>query len=50
MTYLLRDVDDDTWTRVRARAKGDGLTIRAVILLLLAAYARGGISLSARLR
>ena len=50
MTYLLRDVDDDIWARVRERAKGDGLTIRAVILLLLNAYAHGRISVGARLR
>jgi len=49
MTYLLRDVDDDTWGRVRDRARVDGLSIRAVILLLLHAYASGRISVGARL-
>lgn len=39
--YLLRDIDRAEWTRARARAAKDGLTLRTVLLLLIKGYADG---------
>lgn len=39
--YLLRNVDDELWLRVRAMAIADGVRIRALIIRLLRAYAEG---------
>lgn len=41
MTYLLRDIDQDTWTRVKAQAKTDKMTAKDVLLELVKAYASG---------
>ncbi len=46
-TYLLRDLDDQMWERVRARAKQDGATIKDVLLALIVAYADERVSVTA---
>ncbi len=50
MTYLLRDIDEKLWKRVKARAEGDGLSLRMLIVLLLRAYADGDVSIKASQR
>jgi plasmid stability protein len=42
-TYLLRDVADDLWKRVKVRAAREELSIREVILQLLTYYAKHGL-------
>jgi len=46
MTYLLRDIDPDTWTRVKAQAKADNMTAKDVMLELIKAYASGEVIIS----
>lgn len=46
-TYLLRDIDDRLWRKVRERAKADGHSVRGLILQLLKAYASGRVTLIA---
>lgn len=41
--YLLRDIPDDLWVRVKARAEREGHRIRWVILKLLGRYADEGL-------
>ena len=43
MTYLLRDIDDDLWARVKTRAARERISVRDVILRLLKAWVRGQI-------
>lgn len=43
MTYLLRHIDGRLWARVKARAKREGRTLRAVLLLLLRRYSERGL-------
>lgn len=38
--YVLRDVNDELWKRVKVKAAQDGKPIRTVILELLTKYAR----------
>lgn len=47
-TYMLRlnEPELPLWARVTARAKQDGLPLRALLLALLEAYANGTISLT----
>ena len=45
-TYLLRDLDNDVWERVRARAKQDNATIKDVLLALIVGYADARISVT----
>lgn len=45
-TYLLRDLDNDVWERMRARAKQDGATIKDVLLALIVGYADARISVT----
>jgi hypothetical protein len=40
VTYLLRDIPPDLWRQVKAKAAIEGVTVRAVILRMLEAYAR----------
>lgn len=40
--YLLRDLDEDLWRQVRARAAGEGRSVRFVLMALLKAYANHG--------
>jgi len=40
--YLLRAVPTTLWLRVKARAAGEGRTVRAVVLRLLERYVREG--------
>jgi hypothetical protein len=42
-TYLLRNVPDELWEQVKAKADSDGLDARTVILLLLKHYAEHGL-------
>lgn len=41
--FILRDVDDEVWARVKAKAKSEGRTLRGLILWLLAKYLEGKI-------
>jgi hypothetical protein len=41
MDYILRDVPDEIWRKVKARAALEGMTIRGVIVALLKEYAAG---------
>jgi hypothetical protein len=43
IAYLLRDIDDNLWARVKARAKADGHNMRWVLLRLLQAYDERGL-------
>lgn len=47
MNYLLRGIDEDVWQRAKARASVDGITMRGLIMLLVAAYAEGRVKLLA---
>lgn len=38
--YILRDVDDALWKRVKVKAASDGKPIRTVLLELLTKYAK----------
>jgi len=40
MNYLLRDVDAVLWRKVKVKAARDGQSVRAVLLALLAQYAK----------
>lgn len=42
-TYLLRDVADDLWKRVKVRAARDEMSIRDVLIRLLTYYAKHGL-------
>jgi hypothetical protein len=44
LTYLLRDIDAEMWTRFRERAAADGFTARALLLYLARAYADGDVT------
>ena len=46
MTYLLRDIDQDIWARVKAQAKADNMTAKDVMLELVKAYASGEVIIS----
>lgn len=41
-SYLLREIPDTLWSRVKARAAGEGRSLRYVVLRLLGDYARRG--------
>lgn len=41
-TYLLRNIPDDLWIRVKRRAAREGRPLRFVIVKLLERYARDG--------
>lgn len=41
--FLLRDIPDDLWIRVKRRAAQEGRSLRAVIVLLLKDYAAHGL-------
>lgn len=43
-TYLLRNVPDALWERVKARAEADGFDARTVILMLLKHYVAHGLN------
>lgn len=45
-SYILRTIDPDLWTRVKARSEADGIPLRAIILALLEMYAAGKINIS----
>lgn len=44
--YLLRDIDPDTWLRVKAQAKVDQMTAKEVMLELVRAYASNELIIS----
>lgn len=46
MTYLLRDIDPATWSRVKLQAKADQMTAKDVLLELVKAYAAGEVIIS----
>lgn len=43
MTYLLRNIPDELWIRVKRRASRDGRPLRFIILKLLERYASHGL-------
>ncbi len=43
MTYLLRNIPDDLWVRVKRRAEKEGHPLRYVIIKLLERYAAHGL-------
>lgn len=47
-SYILRTIDPDLWTRFKARSEAEGIPMRALLLLLIEAYADGKVSVSAR--
>jgi len=46
--YILRAIPDGLWSRFRSRAESEGVSMRALILLLIEAYVDGQVSLSMR--
>ena len=48
--YILRAIPDGLWSRFRSRAEAEGISMRALILLLIEAYVEGRIDLSMRQR
>ena len=42
-TYILRDLPEDLWARVKARAEREGRPLRPLFLDLLDRYAMGGL-------
>lgn len=42
-SYILRNVDPELWTKVKARAEKEGHALRWVILQLLVYYAKHGL-------
>jgi hypothetical protein len=45
VTYLLRNVDADVWSRLRARADADGVSIRDALIALADAYGDGAFTI-----
>jgi hypothetical protein len=41
--YLLRDIPDELWVRVKRRAAKDDRKLRSIVLLLLKYYASHGL-------
>ena len=41
--YLVRDIPDDLWVRVKRRAASEGRSLRWIIITLLEYYAKHGI-------
>lgn len=44
MTYLLRNIPDDLWIRVKRRAAKEGHPLRFILIQLLERYARSGLA------
>lgn len=44
MTYLLRNIPDELWIRVKRRAASEGRPLRFIILKLLEYYAAHGLN------
>jgi hypothetical protein len=44
VTYLLRNIPDDLWVRVKRRAAKEGTPLRFILLKLLERYVRDGLS------
>lgn len=47
-SYILRNIDPDLWARFKARSEAEGIPMRALVLLLVEAYADGKVNVSAR--
>ena len=47
MIFQLRDIDPATWEAFKAQASAHGLTAKAALLLLVAGYAHGTVTISA---
>jgi hypothetical protein len=45
-SYILRNIEPKLWARVKARAAGDGISLRSVAMALLTAYADKTITVS----
>lgn len=43
-SYILRNIDESLWARVKARSEADNIPLRAIILALLEMYADGKVS------
>lgn len=48
--YLIRNLDNSVWAKLKRRAEGEGRTVRAVVLSLIARYASGEIGFEAEER
>ena len=46
--YILRDLDPNTWQEAKARAAMDGVTLKTVLLRLLALYVQGDVQVTTR--
>lgn len=46
--YILRTIPDALWARFKKRSEQEGIPMRALILLLIEAYADGKVSIAAR--
>ena len=49
-SYILRNIDPSLWARFKARSEAAGIPMRALVLLLIEAYADGTVSVSAKLK
>jgi hypothetical protein len=47
-SYILRNIDPDLWARFKARSEREGIPMRALLLLLVAGYASGEITVTAQ--
>lgn len=43
-TYMMRQIDNDLWRKAKTRATSDGLSMRSLILWLIAIYVKRGLS------
>jgi hypothetical protein len=39
-SYIIRDIDESLWRKVKSKAAAEGVTTKAIILRLLAAWVR----------
>jgi hypothetical protein len=46
-TYVIRNLPEPIWTRVKARSEAEGIPLRAVILKLLELYGLGEVVIRA---
>lgn len=47
-SYILRNIESSLWARFKARSEAEGIPMRALLLLLIQAYADGKVHVSAR--
>jgi hypothetical protein len=47
-SYILRNIDPELWARFKVRSEEEGIPMRALMLLLIEAYADRKVSISMR--